>query len=650
MRTLLAILLVPGCVALAAAQGTPNLFQQLLGQSQGQTGQNAQLVAHLKQRPELEFLVANQNINFFLVRKSVVTTPELSKAVVAGIYPNPVVRGGQTFVGSAIELQVRCASRDYRPVKEVALNAQLNPIDGVIAAKPVGNFMALPATGAAHEVALRLCGGATSNAGALAQAPATPQQPGPLAGKKPQITPFGEVPLEVELAIGRQLAGDLLGAARLAKDGNLQAYVNHVGRWIASHSERADLKWYFGVLDTQDINAFALPGGYVFVTEGLVKMLTSEAELAGVLAHEIGHVLMKHHIKLLQQSQLVNAFAGLATQRVARDQSLRSAAIRNLLGNGAQILARGLDKDAEMEADRIGVVLATRAGYYPYGLPTVLQMLDGKNPADGTVALLFKTHPPADERLAALGDAMGAGFDQYAQGKELRERFASTAPWPVAVAAAAAAAAPTPAPAPQAKPAARRVPSEPAPVAREEDSNAEEPAPAADPAPAQAQQAEAQKPKEPTLASSLRDAGKSVRGFFSNAFGGGGTQAGASSGARAASLAPGGERGASPGGTAEDAADLFRRLEGRWKGESSQGGGFEWIVGPDGRYQSVHQESGRTVRRAGTLVLDGDGSIHWKGEPGQEGTLVVDDEADPLVLRGSATATGITFEATQVPR
>jgi len=241
----------------------------------------------------------------------------------------------------------------------------------------------------------------------------------------PKIGAFGEVPLEQEVAIGKQLAGDLLGAVPLVRDDNLQSYVNKIGRWIASHSERKDLNWYFGVLDTPDINAFALPGGYVFVTRGLYSMLSTEAELAGVLAHEIGHVLMKHHIKVLQQSMLVGLAGGLATRRVAKDGKLTSAVVRNLLGNGALIIARGLDKEAEFEADRIGVVLATRAGYYPYGLPIVLQMLERINPADGSVALLFKTHPPAHERLVRLGDAMEAAFDQYADGKDLSDRFAS---------------------------------------------------------------------------------------------------------------------------------------------------------------------------------------------------------------------------------
>ena len=111
---------------------------------------------------------------------------------------------------------------------------------------------------------------------------------------------------EEEVAIGRQAAGNILGAAPLVKDATLQRYVNRVGRWIASQSERPDLPWHFGVIESQDLNAFAAPGGYVFVTRGLYRGLQSESELAGVLAHEIGHVIKKHHLKILQQSRLVD--------------------------------------------------------------------------------------------------------------------------------------------------------------------------------------------------------------------------------------------------------------------------------------------------------------------------------------------------------
>jgi len=237
------------------------------------------------------------------------------------------------------------------------------------------------------------------------------QKPGKSAG-------LGGYSEEEEIAIGREIAGNLLGAAPLVKDPKLQKYVNNVGRWVASQSERPDLAWHFGVIESKDINAFAAPGGYIFVTRGLYRLLGNEAELAGVLAHEIGHVIRKHHLKILQQSQLVDLGGKLLGKQVGGDEK-----IRNLIGSGAEIVSRSLDKNAEFEADRIAVVLAARAGYDAFGLPEVLQEIGHSAAGDsGSVALLFKTHPHPDERLTKLGDAVGSRLDGL-KGLTLAGRF-----------------------------------------------------------------------------------------------------------------------------------------------------------------------------------------------------------------------------------
>lgn len=220
-----------------------------------------------------------------------------------------------------------------------------------------------------------------------------------------------------EVAIGRQIAGNLLGAAPLVPDRQLQKYVNNVGRWVASQSERPDLAWHFGVIDSRDINAFAAPGGYIFVTAGLYRLLNDEAELAGVLAHEIGHVIRKHHLNILQQSKMVDLGGKLIGKQVGGDEK-----ISDLIGSGAEIVSRSLDKGAEFEADRIAVVLAARAGYDAYGLPGVLQQIGHTAKDDSSVALLFKTHPHPDERLARLSDAMDNRFDKI-KGQTVEKRL-----------------------------------------------------------------------------------------------------------------------------------------------------------------------------------------------------------------------------------
>ena len=222
---------------------------------------------------------------------------------------------------------------------------------------------------------------------------------------------------EEEVAIGRQIAGNLLGASPLVKDKLLQKYVNNVGRWVASQSERPDLPWHFGVIESKDINAFAAPGGYVFVTRGLYLKLQNEAALAGVLAHEIGHVIRKHHLKILQQSSLVDLGGQALSRQIGNNE-----AVQKLIGSGAEVMARSLDKNAEFEADSIAVVLSARAGYDPFSFSEVLQEIGHVAKDDNSVALLFKTHPHPDERLDKLNLAMNESFDNV-KGLTLDKRF-----------------------------------------------------------------------------------------------------------------------------------------------------------------------------------------------------------------------------------
>lgn len=229
---------------------------------------------------------------------------------------------------------------------------------------------------------------------------------------------FGNYSPEEETRIGKQIAGNLLGAVPLVRDDKLQRYVNLVGNWVALQSGRKDVTWHFGVLDTEDINAFAAPGGYIFVTKGLYQRLNNEAELAGVLAHEIAHVTLKHHLKVLKQSSLIGALGQAASNKVKDSDQV----VQNLIGNGAEIMARGLDKNAEFEADRVGIVFAARAGYDPWGLPEVLQDLAGLPAKDSRTSLLYKTHPHPADRLAELGEAVGSRLDAV-HGKDLPGRF-----------------------------------------------------------------------------------------------------------------------------------------------------------------------------------------------------------------------------------
>jgi len=223
-----------------------------------------------------------------------------------------------------------------------------------------------------------------------------------------------------EIAIGRDLAATLVGAAPLVNDVRMQRYVNNVGRWLAAQSERPDLPWQFGVLDAPQLNAFAVPGGTIFITRGLLERMRNEAELAGVLGHEIVHVVKKHHLKAIQKGAGTALLGDVASMAV---KNKNAGANEKLVSFGKEMYARGLDKGDEFEADRLGVVYAARAGYDPYGLPSVLQTLQSINTQDSAVALMFKTHPAPGDRLDQLSEKMQPTLDAYSSQPNLADRF-----------------------------------------------------------------------------------------------------------------------------------------------------------------------------------------------------------------------------------
>ncbi len=214
-----------------------------------------------------------------------------------------------------------------------------------------------------------------------------------------------------EIKIGGDLAGMLLGAAPLVDDPAKQAYVNRLGRWLALHSERPGLPWKFCIVDSDDFNAFSTPGGYVLITRGLFERMRSEAELAGVLAHEIAHVERKHHLEALQRSLRDQSLTEMRRYfTVSTGNSIADQFSAALLNAGKDLYIKGLGPNAEYEADRIGVVIAARSGYSPYGLGGVLQTLTA-TADERAYGMHTRTHPSPLERLARLDAAMGSRFE-----------------------------------------------------------------------------------------------------------------------------------------------------------------------------------------------------------------------------------------------
>jgi predicted Zn-dependent protease len=213
-----------------------------------------------------------------------------------------------------------------------------------------------------------------------------------------------------EIRIGGELAGIVLGAAPLVRNPAQQRYVNRLGTWLAMHSERPSLPWKFGVIDTDDVNAFSTPGGHVLISRGLLARMRNESELAGVLAHEIAHVVRKHHLAALQKAMGASALTDVGKSYASSQGGLVGEVGGKLLETGKEVFIKGLDKGDEYEADRMAVVIAARSGYSPYGLVGVLQTLSAA-PSDGGFALLFKTHPTPVSRIEQLDKAMGTRLD-----------------------------------------------------------------------------------------------------------------------------------------------------------------------------------------------------------------------------------------------
>ncbi len=233
------------------------------------------------------------------------------------------------------------------------------------------------------------------------------------------VKSFGDVPEETEIQIGKDLSAGLLGTTPLVDDPAVQNYVNRIGRWLAMQTERPDLPWTFAVIDTDTVNAFAAPGGYVFVTRGLFLMLRNEAELAGVIGHEISHVLRRHHLVAIEKQMRASLATDLTGMLVDYDSEMVDA----LVGAGMELYAKGLDREDEFEADGMGVVVAARSGYDAYGLPAMLMTLYNSSETDQNLTFLFSTHPPTVDRLENLDQEMQGRMDQYSGAAGQTKRF-----------------------------------------------------------------------------------------------------------------------------------------------------------------------------------------------------------------------------------
>jgi len=252
------------------------------------------------------------------------------------------------------------------------------------------------------------------------------------AGK---VGDLGEKTLEEENALGENTIRALLSDSTINTQPHIQRYVNKVGYWLASHSSRADLAWQFMVLEDTAVNAFAAPGGNIAITTGLLYSLNNEAELAGVLAHEIAHVVLYHHMNALQTKSKTGLLLDIAilgaqvgNAKTANEKGeLKGPEVSGMFDKAVDDLYyRGLDREDEYEADRLGVLLSAKAGYDPYAFVSVLQVIgsrEGREEKD--LARFIRVHPSASSRLSSLEAVLLVADSYELSNRILAQRFIS---------------------------------------------------------------------------------------------------------------------------------------------------------------------------------------------------------------------------------
>jgi len=219
---------------------------------------------------------------------------------------------------------------------------------------------------------------------------------------------------EEEIKLGAGVSDRVRERYGVVQDAAVHRYVTLVGTLLVKKSTRPNLPFRFIVLDTDGVNAFAAPGGYIHITRGALGLMSSEAELAGVLAHEISHVTEKHTIGAIQKNKMIQIGA---EESITKNPELWG----RLVDVTSDLVMAGFGRGEEMESDRDGLAMAEAAGYAPAGLGEFLKRLSDRNQNSSGKQGLFASHPEMKERLATLDKQIKART--YASTAVLAERY-----------------------------------------------------------------------------------------------------------------------------------------------------------------------------------------------------------------------------------
>lgn len=206
-----------------------------------------------------------------------------------------------------------------------------------------------------------------------------------------------EVSQDQEVQIGEQTAQEVNAQLPIVRDPYIESYINELGDTIASHTSRGDLEWHFFVINSHQVNAFALPGGYIYVNRGLIESTDRVDELAGVLGHEIGHVIQRHSVKQMQKQQGVGAVATLACSLTNLCDSQLGQAAVNI--GGTAVIARYSRAD-ELVADSEAIENVLKVNIDPEGIPALFEVLMAQRQREPSVVdAWFSTHPLEESRI-----------------------------------------------------------------------------------------------------------------------------------------------------------------------------------------------------------------------------------------------------------
>jgi predicted Zn-dependent protease len=257
-----------------------------------------------------------------------------------------------------------------------------------------------------------------------------------IAGALGGCVDSGSITIEEEREMGRAVAEEATSEMPLLQDEPIARFVRELGQLIVSRADTTGRDYEFSVIDSEMANAFAIPGGFVFINRGILERAESASELAGVIAHEIGHVVERHGLEQMAKARNTNTVVGLVYVLLGRAPGAAEQVALQVAGS---VWMAKHSREAEREADRVAVMYLAHAGLDPRGMPRFFErLLDEERQAPTELLAWFSTHPLTEERIADTeamiaqlpDDLVARGARDVPQFAQMRRRLETLPPPP----------------------------------------------------------------------------------------------------------------------------------------------------------------------------------------------------------------------------